>query len=63
MAVVNGAKNHSKKASGFFFFDSLVRDDVIEQLTTTGVLHHDVDMISRFYYIVKANDVRMVKKL
>ena len=62
MAVVNGAKYHSEKASGFFFFDSLVRHDVVEQLATTGVLHHNVDMISRFYYIVKTNDMRMVKK-
>ncbi len=61
VAIVDGAKNHSEKATCFFFFDSLVRDNVVKEFSARGVLHHNVDVISRFNYIVQTNDVWMMK--
>ncbi len=62
MAIMDGRENLSEKASGFFFLDPLVCNDVIKQLASVGMLHYDVDLLGSLDYIVDLDDVRMVEK-
>lgn len=52
-----------EELASFFFLQSGVGNDVVEQLSSTCVLHYQIQLLGSFDNLIKLDDVRMPDEL
>lgn len=63
MTIVNSRYNLREHPSRFFFLHSAVFHEMVENLTASSMLCHEVYRVLRLHHLIKTRDVRMVKQL
>jgi len=46
--LLNTTQNLLLKSRGFFLFDALISDNIVEQFSSTGKLHDELQLLWRF---------------
>jgi hypothetical protein len=47
MQVLNSSYNLVEKFASFWFFDSLVGNDVVKEFSSTGIFHYQIELLGR----------------
>ena len=50
--ILNAGQNLLKEAGALWLLDAPLRNNVVKQLPTTGILHDEVQLLRRLNYLV-----------
>ena len=57
--VLDAGDDLLEEATGFFFLDASVSDNVVVELTSTRIFRDQIELLRRLYDLVKLHDVRV----